>query len=73
MDNDVIMRTTALSKELCKCKYKKNCERWRGASGDGAAVAKVLKRHCVSLMCKEISKVHGKVYLIIMGIILERP
>lgn len=73
MDNDVIMRTTALSKELGKCKDKKNCERWRGASGDGAAVAKVLKRRFVLLMWKEISKVHGKVYLIIMGIILERP
>ena len=72
MDNDVIMRTTALSKDLCKCKDKKNCERWRGASGDGAAVAEVLKRHCVSMMWKEISKVHGKVYLIIVGTILER-
>ena len=71
MDNDVIMRT-ALSKDLRKCKDKKNCERWRGASGDGAAVAEVLKRHCVSLMWKGISKVHGKVYLIIMGTILER-
>ena len=46
MDNDVIMRT-ALSKDLRKCKDKKNCECWRGASGDGAAVAEVLKRHCV--------------------------
>ena len=72
MDNDVIMRTTALSKDLCKCKDKKNCERWRGGSGDGAAVAKVLKRHCVSLMWKEISKVHGKVHLIIMRTLLER-
>merc|ERR1719204_258818 len=42
MDNDVIMRTAALSKDLRKCKDKKNCEGWRGASGDGAAVAKVL-------------------------------
>ena len=71
MDNDVIMRT-ALSKDLCKCKDKKNCERWRGASGDGAAVAKVLKRRCVSMMWKETSKVHGKVYLIVVGTILER-
>ena len=71
MDNDVIMRT-ALSKDLRKCKDKKNCECWRGASGDGAAVAEVLRTHCVSLMWKEISKVHGKVYLIIMGTIFER-
>ena len=46
MDNDVIIRT-ALSKDLRKCNDKKNCERWRGASGDGAAVAEVLKRHCI--------------------------
>ena len=71
MDNDVIIRT-ALSKDLRKCNDKKNCERWRGASGDGAAVAEVLRTHCVSLMWKEISKVHGKVYLIIMETILER-
>ena len=45
MDNDVIIRT-ALSKDLRKCKDKKNCERWRGASGNGAAVAEVLKRLC---------------------------
>ena len=70
MDNGVIIRT-ALGKDLRKCKDKKNCKCWRGASGDGAAVAEVLRRHCVSLMWKEISKVHGKVYLIIMGTILE--
>ena len=70
MDNDVIIRT-ALSKDLRKCNDKKNCERWRGASGDGAAVAEVLM-HISFHYFGKISKVHRKVYLIIMGTIFER-